>query len=125
MVPMMSASAETWLSDDAATLLAEYYRYADLADHLRAIPVAAEHVGVRDVPPEYRSLLHQVEDVVLDRMTRLDALGLYPATTTEVEVTVNGVPISLPELSGDAPTAALRCERTPAEGDGSGMETIP
>ena len=45
-----------------------------------------------------RTLLGQLEDVVLDRLTRLDALGLYPSTTHDVEITVNGVPIELPEF---------------------------
>lgn len=119
----MPNHADAPLSPDAATLLAEYCRYAELAEHLRAVPEAADRLGVRDVSPAYQSVLRELEDVVLDRLTRLDALGLYPATTTDVEVTVNGVPIALPELDHDAPTAAPLAQNVPTEGDL--METIP
>lgn len=114
----MSTSADAPLSADAAALLAEYYRYADLRDHLRAVPEAAACLGVRDVPPEYRTILGQLEDVVLDRLTRLDALGLYPSTTNDVEITVNGVPIELPKLDRNLPpTVPLHESVTPERED--------
>jgi len=114
----MSTSADAPLSADATALLAEYYRYTDLRDHLRAVPEAAACLGVQDVSQEYRTILGQLEDVVLERLTRLDALGLYPSTTHDVEITVNGVPIALPEIDRTPPPAeSLHESATPGRED--------
>jgi hypothetical protein len=118
----MSSSADGTLPPDAATLIADYYRYSDLADHLRAVPDAVRILGVRDVCPEYLTVLRQLEAEVLARLERLDALGLYPATTADVEVTVNGVPIALPEL-GRAPSTIVPLEHDDTSESEESMET--
>lgn len=95
------------LSADAAALLAEYYHYADLAEHVRALPEAAAVLGYQSATAERDSILAELDAQILNRLERLDALGLYPTTTTAVDVTVNGVPIALPNLCRESTTNAL------------------
>src|SRR6266404_4264232 len=97
----MATAVRTALPSTAATLLAEYYHYADLAEHVRALPEAAAILG------KHHGVLAELDAQVLARLERLDALGLYPTTTTAVDVTVNGVPIALPELCRESTTNAL------------------
>ncbi len=94
------------LTAHAAATLAEYYRLNDLAEHVRALPEAAAILGyptgaARD------AILADLDAQILHRLERLDALGLYPTTTTAVEVTVNGVPVALPELCREQVTNTL------------------
>jgi len=88
----------TTLPADAAALLSEYYRYVDLAEHVRALPEAAAVLGMQNAAAEHEGILAELEAEILTRLERLDALGLYPTTTTAVDVSVNGIPITLPEL---------------------------
>lgn len=103
----MLPSAEPALSADAATVLAEYYRYADLAEHVRALPEAAAVLGTTNATAEHDGILAELEARILTRLERLDALGLYPTTTTAVDVTVNGVLVALPDLCRESTTNAL------------------
>jgi len=95
------------LSADAAALLAEYYHYTDLAEHVRALPEAAAVLGKPRGIAERNSILAELEAQILNRLERLDVLGLYPTTTTAVDVTLNGVSIALPELCRESTTNAL------------------
>jgi hypothetical protein len=106
------------LSTDAAALLAEYYHYADLAEHVRALPEAAAAVlGYQNAAAEPDGILAELEAQILTRLERLDALGLYPTTTTAVDVTVNGVPIALPDLCRESTTNALPDAGSPTKED--------
>lgn len=99
------------LSDSAERLLGEFYASTDLAAHLRAIPEAARTLGLVG-DPERDVVLAELEQRLAATRTELEILGLYPATTTAVEVLVNGEPIDLPgfcreqchPLSTDSPT---------------------
>ncbi len=110
------------LSAAAARLLAEYYRYEDLAEHLRALPEAAAVIGKSDTSAERDEILEDLEARILMRLERLNALGLYPTTTSAVDVTVNGVPIALPDLCRESTTNALPDPGSPTKE--SGMHTV-
>jgi hypothetical protein len=95
----------TTLPPAAATLLAQYYHLVDLAEHVRALPEVTAVLGTTKA--EHNGILAELEAQILTRLERLDALGLYPTTTTAVDVTVNGVPITLPELCRESTTNLL------------------
>jgi hypothetical protein len=105
------------LSADAAALLAEYYHFADLAEHVRALPDAVAVTGSSTGAADRQSVLAELDAQILHRLERLDALGLYPTTTTAVDVTVNGVPIALPELCRESTTNALPDAGSPTQED--------
>jgi hypothetical protein len=86
------------LPTNVAALLAEYVHYADLAEHIRALPEAVAILGSPHAALERNGILAELEALILFRLERLHALGLYPGLTSDVEVTVNGVPITLPEI---------------------------
>jgi len=115
---------ETPLSASARTLLSEFCVCTDLAEHLRAIPEAAQLLGLS--PDTQRgAVLAGVEQRLAVTQTELETLGLYPGpTTTAVELVVNGVPIDLPALcreqcihplsdDADSPTKEVPMEAVP------------
>lgn len=104
------------LSADVATLLAEYLHYSDLVEHLRALPEVARKLGTEN-SRDSGDVLAELELQMFDRLERLDGLGLYPTTTTAVDITVNGVPTALPELCREPTINAL-----PDEGGPTGTE---
>jgi hypothetical protein len=101
----MQSAPDAALSTDAATLLAEYFHYADLAEHLRSLPEMARTLGART--GREGDIVVALEAETLKRLERLDALGLYPTTTTTFDVTVDGVPITLPTLCRESTINAL------------------
>jgi hypothetical protein len=110
-------TASAPLSADAAVLLVEYYHYADLAEHVRALPEAATALGYPNTDVERDGILADLEAQILNRLERLDALGLYPTTTTAIDVSVNGVPIALPELCRESTTNVLPDPGSPTKED--------
>ena len=79
------------LSADATVLLAEYYHYADLAEHVRALPEAVAVLGKPRATAERDDILADLEAQILTRLEQLDALGLYPTTTTAVDAPRRGI----------------------------------
>jgi hypothetical protein len=95
------------LSADAAAVLAEYFRYTDLAAHVRALPDAVAVLASPDCALDRASILSQLESEIRGRLEQLHALGLYPTPIIDEEVTVNGVPITLPEICRESTTNSL------------------
>jgi len=105
----------TALPAAAATLLGEYYHYADLAEHVRALPEAVAVLGSPNAAADRGGILAELDAQILTRLEQLHALGLYPAPATDVEVTVNGVPITLPDLCREPTNNALPEVGSPTE----------
>ena len=86
------------LPADVAALLADYFYYADLAEHVRALPDAVAVLGLPNAAAERNAILAELDGEILIRLKRLKAFGLYPTLATDVEVTVNGAPVTLPNI---------------------------